>query len=58
MFYKISHGGVTIDGNTILEDINFQITDLEKVGIVGRNGCGGLCRFRPDGGLQKASQPC
>lgn len=40
MFYKISHGSVTIDGNTILEDINFQVTDLEKIGIVGRNGSG------------------
>ena len=46
MFYKISHGGVTIDGKTILEDINFQITDLEKVGIVGVNFCDGFVIFK------------
>lgn len=40
MYYKIKNGSITIDGNTILEDINFSITDHEKIGIVGRNGTG------------------
>ena len=40
MYYKISHGGVTLGNNTVLEDINFCVKDNEKIGIVGRNGCG------------------
>lgn len=40
MYYKISNGSVTLGGNTILENINFYITDNEKIGIVGRNGTG------------------
>lgn len=40
MYYKISNGSITLDGNTILEDINFYIKDNEKIGIVGRNGSG------------------
>lgn len=40
MYFKISNGSVTLGGNTILEDINFSVTDNEKIGIVGRNGTG------------------
>ena len=40
MYYKISHGSVTLGNNTVLEDINFCVKDNEKVGIVGRNGSG------------------
>lgn len=40
MYYKINNGSVTFGSNTILEDINFYIKDHEKIGIVGRNGCG------------------
>ena len=40
MYYKISNGSVTLNGNTILENINFSVTDNEKIGIVGRNGTG------------------
>lgn len=40
MYYKINHGSVTIGNNTILEDINFCVKDNEKIGVVGRNGCG------------------
>ena len=40
MYYKISNGSVTLLGNTILEDINFKVSDNEKIGIVGRNGSG------------------
>ncbi len=40
MYYKISNGSVTLNGNTILEDINFYIKDNDKIGIVGRNGSG------------------
>lgn len=40
MYYKINNGSITLGNNTILEDINFYIKDNEKIGIVGRNGCG------------------
>ena len=40
MYYKISNGSISFDGNTILEDINFQVNDNEKIAIVGRNGTG------------------
>ena len=40
MYYKISNGSVTLSGNTVLEDINFKVSDNEKIGIVGRNGSG------------------
>lgn len=40
MYFKISNGSITLGGNTILEDINFSVTDNEKIGIVGRNGTG------------------
>ena len=40
MYYKISHGSVTLGNNMVLEDINFCVKDNEKIGIVGRNGCG------------------
>ena len=40
MYYKIENGSITIDGNTILENINFCVKDNEKIGIIGRNGSG------------------
>ena len=40
MFYRISNGSVTLGGNTILEDINFQVNSNDRIGIVGRNGTG------------------
>lgn len=40
MYYKISNGSVTLTGNTILENIDFKVSDHEKIGIVGRNGSG------------------
>lgn len=40
MYYKIKNGSVTLGSNTVLEDIDFCIKDKEKIGIVGRNGCG------------------
>ena len=40
MNYKITNGMVTYGANTILEEINFEINDKEKIAIVGRNGSG------------------
>lgn len=40
MQYKIHHGCVAFAADVILEDINFEIRDTEKIAVVGRNGCG------------------
>ena len=40
MNYKIINGSVSYGADTILEEINFEIKDREKIAIVGRNGCG------------------
>ncbi len=40
MLYQISHGAVRFAADTILEDINFEIRNTEKIAVVGRNGCG------------------
>lgn len=46
MLYKISNGSIEISGNTILEEINFEVHDKEKIGLVGRNGCGKTTLFK------------
>ena len=40
MRYQIKHAIVRYGADTILEDVNFEIRDTEKIAIVGRNGCG------------------
>ena len=40
MLYQISNGCVRFGGDTILEHINFEIRNTEKIVVVGRNGCG------------------
>ena len=40
MNYKIVNGAVSYGAETILEEINFEIKEKEKIAIVGRNGCG------------------
>lgn len=40
MRYQIRHALVQYAADTILEDVNFEVHDKEKIAIVGRNGCG------------------
>lgn len=40
MRYQIRHALVQYGADTILENINFEIHDNEKIAVVGRNGCG------------------
>lgn len=40
MQYKIQHGAVVFGADVILQDVNFDIKNTEKIAIVGRNGCG------------------
>lgn len=40
MRYQIKHALVQYAADTILEDVNFEVHDKEKIAVVGRNGCG------------------
>lgn len=40
MRYRIQHGYVQFGADVILENIDFEIHDREKIAVVGRNGCG------------------
>ena len=40
MNYRIINGAVSYGAETILEEINIEIREKEKIAIVGRNGCG------------------
>ena len=40
MRIRISHANVQFGDDVILQDINFEVRDNEKIAIVGRNGCG------------------
>lgn len=40
MQYKIQRGAVVFGADVILQDVNFDIKNTEKIAIVGRNGCG------------------
>ena len=40
MQFKIQNGAVSFGADTILENVNFEIKDREKIAIVGRNGSG------------------
>ncbi len=40
MRYQIKHALVQYGADTILEDVNFEIHDNEKIAVIGRNGCG------------------
>ena len=40
MRIRMSHANVQFGGDVILQDINFEVRDNEKIAIVGRNGCG------------------
>lgn len=40
MRIRISYANVQFGGDVILQDINFEVRDNEKIAIVGRNGCG------------------
>ena len=38
MNYSIVNGSVSYGAETILEEINFEINEKEKIAIVGKNG--------------------
>ena len=40
MNYRIVNGSISFGAETILEEINFEIKDRDKIAIIGRNGAG------------------
>jgi ATP-binding cassette subfamily F protein 3 len=40
MLYQINNGAVAFGNDIILQDIQFEIRNTEKIAVVGRNGCG------------------
>ncbi len=40
MHLIIKNASVTLNGNTILEEVNFEVKDRQKIAIVGKNGAG------------------
>lgn len=40
MLYQVSSASKYYGGNTVFEDVQFEIKGTEKIAIVGRNGCG------------------
>ena len=46
MRYQIRHAVVQYAADVILEDVNFEIRDTEKIAVIGRNGCGEKTLFK------------
>ena len=40
MLFKIQNGAVSFGADTVLENIDFEVKDREKIAVVGRNGAG------------------
>ena len=57
MRYQIRHALVQYAADTILEDVNFEVHDNEKIAIVGRNGCGKTTLLKLIAGDIKMSNP-
>lgn len=51
MIYQINNGLVKYAADTILEHINFEIRNTEKIAVVGRNGCGKTTLFKLIAGM-------
>ncbi|WFR57320.1 ABC-F family ATP-binding cassette domain-containing protein [Anaerocolumna sp. AGMB13025] len=51
MIYQINNGLVKYSAETILDHINFEIRNTEKIAVVGRNGCGKTTLFKLIAGL-------
>ena len=56
MRYQIRHAIVKYAADTILEDVNFEIHDHEKIAIIGRNGCGKTTTLRMLAGFESVSE--
>ena len=57
MRYQIRNAKVQFGADTILNSVNFEIHDTEKIAIVGRNGCGKTTLLRLIAGDIEMSNP-
>ena len=57
MRYQIRHAIVKYAADTILEDVNFEIHDHEKIAIIGRNGCGKTTLLKLISGVVEMANP-
>lgn len=57
MIYQINNGLVKYAADTILEYINFEIKNTEKIAVVGRNGCGKTTLFKLIAGILSLDNP-
>ena len=57
MRYQIRHALVQYGADTILEDVNFEVHDHEKIAVVGRNGCGKTTLLKLIAGDIKMNNP-
>lgn len=55
--YQIRHANVAYAADLILEDINFEIRDNEKIAVVGRNGCGKTTFLKLIAGMIEMNNP-
>ena len=40
MNYRIINGAISYGADTVIEEINFEIKEKDKIAIVGKNGAG------------------
>lgn len=57
MRYQIRHAIVQYAADVILEDVNFEIRDTEKIAVIGRNGCGKTTLLKLIAGDVQMSNP-
>lgn len=57
MIYQINNGLVKYAAETILNHINFEIRNTEKIAVVGRNGCGKTTLFKLIAGMLTLDNP-
>lgn len=57
MIYQINNGIVRYAADTILDHINFEIRNTEKIAVVGRNGCGKTTLFKVIAGMLPLDNP-
>ncbi len=57
MIYQINNGTVKYAADIILDHINFEIRNNEKIAVVGRNGCGKTTLFKLITGMLELDNP-
>ena len=57
MIYQINNGLVKYAADTILDHINFEIRNTEKIAVIGRNGCGKTTLFKLIAGILPLDNP-